>query len=164
MQAAVSTIGARATGAIGVVIAAAHPFDRAGLRVLLERDAGIAVIGEALDGEDAVEAVRSLRPDVVVIDADLPRLDCVATTRQILAQSRARVIVLADGDTDSRVLAALRAGASRRLLKEGTPDQLVSAVRRVRYDDDRSRVRPRRQRMFAVPTVTEIFPDQHAGA
>jgi DNA-binding NarL/FixJ family response regulator len=154
----------RTTEAITVAIASARPFDRAGLRVLLERDAGIGVVGEAADGEDAVDVVRAVNPDVVVIDADLPGLDSVATTTQILARSRARVIVLAEADTDSRVLAALRAGAARRLLKDGAPAHLASAVRRVRYDGDHPRVRPLPQRTFTAPTVTEILPGRNAAA
>jgi PleD family two-component response regulator len=154
----------RTTEPIRVVIAAERPFERAGLRVLLERDAGVAVVGEAADGEDAVDVVRAVSPDVVVIDADLPGLDSVATTTQILARSRTHVIVLAEADTDSRVLAALRAGAARRLFKEGAPTQLASAVRRVRYDGDHPRVRPLRQRTFAAPTVTEILPRRNAAA
>ena len=161
---AASPVRARATEAISVVIAAASPLDRAGLRVLLERDAGLAVIGEAAEGEDAVDVVRAVHPDVVVIDTDLPGLDSVATTAQILARSRAHVIVLAEADTDSRVLAALRAGAARRLLKDAAPAQLASAVRRVRYDEDHPRVRPLRQRTFAAPTVTEISSWRNAGA
>jgi DNA-binding NarL/FixJ family response regulator len=154
----------RTTEPIQVVIAAQRSFERAGLRVLLERDAGIEVVGEAADGEAAVDVVRAVNPAVVVIDADLPGLDSVATTTQILARSRARVIVLAEADTDSRVLAALNAGAARRLLKEGAPTQLASAVRRMRYDGDHPRLRPLRQRTFAAPTVTEILPRRNAAA
>jgi DNA-binding NarL/FixJ family response regulator len=160
----VRTIGARATEAIRVVIGAARPLDRARLRVLLEHDAGISVVGEAAEGEDAVDVVRALHPDVVVIDTDLPGLDSVATTTQILARSRAHVIVLAEADTDSRVLGALRAGAARQLLKDAAPAQLASAVRRVRYDEEHPLVRPLRQRTFAAPTVTEIFSARNAGA
>jgi DNA-binding NarL/FixJ family response regulator len=162
-SAPVRTIEARANGRIGVVIAAPRP-DREGLRVLLERDAGIAVVGEAVDGENAVALVRAVSPDVVVIGGDLPGTDGVAATRQIVAGGRTRVIVLADSDTDSRVFAALRAGASMRLLREGAPTQLASAVRRVRHDVARTSVRPRRNRRFASPTVTEIFPVQNAEA
>jgi DNA-binding NarL/FixJ family response regulator len=159
----VRTIEARASGGIGVLIAARRT-EREGLRVLLERDAGIAVVGEAVDGEDAVELVRAVNPDVVVLDADLPGIDSVAAIRQILAGGRTRVIVLAEPDADSRVLSTLRAGASRRLLKDRAPTQLVSAVRRAHHDVERTRAHPRHEWVFATPTVTEIFPVQNAAA
>jgi DNA-binding NarL/FixJ family response regulator len=114
--------------AVGVVIADGQALVRAGFRVLLESGERIAVVGEAADGEDAVRLAGRLRPEVVLIDADLPGLDCVEATRRIRAQSGAAVMLLTASESDERIFAALRAGAGGVLLKDTEPDELVRAV------------------------------------
>ena len=92
--------------------------------------------GEAADGEDAVAAARRMRPDVVLMDVRMPRMDGIEATRRILESlPRCRVIVLTTFDLDEYVYAALRAGACGFLLKDVTPEQLIAAVRLVNTGD-----------------------------
>ncbi len=117
---------------IRVVLADDHPAVRAGLRLYLERDAGIIVVAEASDGEQALAAIEQYRPDVAVLDLQMPVLSGIEATRR-LQQSRSgvRVLVVTAYDDDPLVLAALRAGAKGYLLKTASPDALAQAVRRV---------------------------------
>ena len=103
---------------------------RVGFRLILERG-GLEVVGEAVDGVEAVEQVRRLRPDVVLMDIRMPRLDGVEATRRImrLTGERPRVLVLTTFDLDEYVYEAVRAGASGFLLKDVAPADLVHAVR-----------------------------------
>jgi DNA-binding NarL/FixJ family response regulator len=103
---------------------------RMGFRLILER-AGFAVVGEAGDGVDAVTTVRELRPDVVLMDIRMPRLDGVEATRRIMAGDGEppKVLVLTTFDLDDYVYEALRAGASGFLLKDARGAELVQAVR-----------------------------------
>ena len=103
---------------------------RAGFRLLLEQPDDIEVVGEATDGVAALEAATRLRPDVVLMDVRMPRLDGIAATERILATSPGvRVIVLTTFDADEYVYGALRAGASGFLLKSAPPETLVHAIR-----------------------------------
>ncbi len=107
---------------------------RAGLGVILGAQPDIEVVGEAADGFEAVEAAGRLRPDVVLMDIRMPRLDGLEATRRILeagAEARPRVMILTTFDTDEHVFEALRAGASGFLLKDAPREQLVQAVRTV---------------------------------
>jgi DNA-binding NarL/FixJ family response regulator len=101
---------------------------RAGVRALLECEPGIAVVGEAATGEEAVDLARRERPNVVLVDTALPGLDCVETTRRALAEPGVAVMVLSPSATDERVLATMRAGASGVVLEDRGPDDLVRAV------------------------------------
>ena len=111
---------------------------RAGLRLVLERVAGIEIVGEAVDGEEAVALALRDRPDVVLMDIRMPGVDGIEATRR-LAQSEAaddvRVLILTTFDLDKYVYAALRAGASGFLLKDTPPDQLAQAIRVVASGD-----------------------------
>ncbi len=103
---------------------------RAGLRMILSSADDLEVVGEADDGAEAVEAVRRHRPDVVLMDVRMPRLDGLAATRAVVALDPApRVVVLTTFDLDDYVFRALEAGASGFLLKDTPPRDLVNAVR-----------------------------------
>ena len=115
--------------AIRVLIADSHRLVRAGLRVLLEGIDRITVLGEAATGDEVVELARSLRPDVVLVDAGLPGLDCVEATRRVLSAPRIAVLLLIATESDERSFAALRAGATGLLLKDTHPSELVRAVK-----------------------------------
>ncbi|MEU2253885.1 response regulator transcription factor [Nocardia xishanensis] len=102
---------------------------RAGFRLILEAQPDITVVGEAVDGGQAVDLAIELEPDVVVMDVRMPRVDGVAATVRICAETSAKVLVMTMFDLDDYVYAALRAGASGFLLKDLRRDELVDAVR-----------------------------------
>ncbi len=103
---------------------------RAGLRMILDSAPDLDVVGEAGDGADAVDAVARHRPDVVLMDVRMPRMDGLAATAAVTAlPSPPRVVVLTTFDLDEHVFAALRAGASGFLLKDTPPREILSAVR-----------------------------------
>ena len=111
---------------------------RAGLGVILDAQADIEVVGEAADGLEAIDAARRLRPDVVLMDIRMPRMDGLEATRRILgdgATGPPRVMILTTFDTDEHVFESLRAGASGFLLKDAPREQLVEAVRTVAAGD-----------------------------
>jgi DNA-binding NarL/FixJ family response regulator len=107
---------------------------RAGFRALLDAEDGLEVVGEAADGASAVDLARRLRPDVVLMDVQMPGLDGIEATRRIAAEpdlAAVRVLILTNYGLDSYVFAALRAGASGFLLKDTPPADIVRAVRAV---------------------------------
>ncbi|VTR76609.1 response regulator [Cellulomonas hominis] len=105
---------------------------RASLRMILGGDPAIDIVAECADGAEAVDVVGRLRPDVVLMDVRMPRVDGLTALRTLRAQgSTARVVVLTTFDADELVLRALREGAAGFLLKDTPPAQLVEGVRRV---------------------------------
>lgn len=121
---------------ISVLIVDDQELMRMGLTMVLDAQDDISVVGEAADGNSAVEAVRELEPDVVLMDVRMPGVDGVTATSRITASDSAtRVLVMTTFDLDEHVLGALRAGASGFLLKDTPPDDLISAVRSVAAGD-----------------------------
>jgi DNA-binding NarL/FixJ family response regulator len=120
---------ASAAPLVRVVIADSQMLVRSGYRLLLEGASGIGVVGEAATGEEVVALAGRIRPDVVLIDVGLPGLDCVEATRLILTQTGCAVMLLTGTESDERVFAALRAGASGLMLKDTEPAELARAVR-----------------------------------
>jgi two-component system, NarL family, response regulator LiaR len=118
------------TGMIRVLIVDDHQMVRQGLRTFLELQEDILVVGEASDGQAAVDMVGQLAPDVVLMDLVMPRLDGIVATRQVkLAAPQVKVIALTSFTEDDKVFPAIQAGASSYLLKDVSPDELVEAVR-----------------------------------
>ncbi|GAA2538957.1 MULTISPECIES: response regulator transcription factor [Streptomyces] len=121
---------------IRVLIADDQQMVRQGFTVLLDLQPGIEVVGQAVDGLDAVAQVAELAPDVVLMDIRMPELGGIEATRRITAATpHVRVLVLTTFDLDEYVYEALRAGASGFLLKDASADQLAEAVRVVAAGD-----------------------------
>ena len=123
---------------VRVVVADDQVLVRAGFRVLVDSAPDLEVVGEAGDGQEAVELARVRRPDVVLMDIRMPTMDGLEATRGIVALDRAeavRVLVLTTFDLDEYVYEALRAGASGFLLKDTPPADLLAAIRVVAAGD-----------------------------
>ncbi|WP_030274195.1 response regulator [Streptomyces sp. NRRL B-24484] len=117
---------------IRVLLVDDQPLLRTGFRMILEAESDLVVVGEAGDGQQALEQVRALQPDVVLMDIRMPRMDGVEATRRISGPGRdgpAKVLVLTTFDLDEYVVEALRAGASGFLLKDVPAEELVQAIR-----------------------------------
>ncbi|HET9561808.1 MAG TPA: response regulator transcription factor [Propionibacteriaceae bacterium] len=117
---------------IRVVLADDQALVRSGLRALLANSDDLDVVGEAVDGRDAVAVVTRTRPDVVLMDVRMPGVDGIAATRKITTDSRlsgVAIIMLTTFDDDDQIFAAIRAGASGYLLKDAEPDDLREAIR-----------------------------------
>jgi DNA-binding NarL/FixJ family response regulator len=115
---------------ISVLIVDDHPMVRTGLRTLLDSTIDISVVGEAADGEQAVELGRELRPEVVLMDLSMPVLDGASATRRLLTENPGtRVVVLTSFAEQPQVSEALAAGAIGYLLKDCDPRDLIAAVR-----------------------------------
>ncbi|MCQ9179786.1 response regulator transcription factor [Streptomyces sp. IBSBF 2953] len=124
------------TEPLRLVVADDQDLLRTGFTMILTAD-GIDVVGEAANGAEAIELVRATSPDVVLMDIRMPKVDGLEATRRILTEAAEppRIIILTTFDSDRFVYTALSAGASGFLLKDVTPEQLVTAVRLVRTGD-----------------------------
>ncbi|MDG4800603.1 response regulator transcription factor [Micromonospora sp. WMMD980] len=128
---------------------------RAGFRMVLDSQPDLAVVGEAIDGADALRVLDRVEADVVVMDLRMPTMDGVEATRRICARSggaRPRVLVLTTFDTEADAFAALRAGASGFLLKNVPPEELLTAIRVVAEGDS-----------VVAPSITRRLLDRFAG-
>ena len=117
---------------IRVLVADDHPIVRSGIVALLAAADDIEVVGEAVDGRDAVEKALALQPDLVLMDLRMPRLDGDEATALILAQRPSiRVVVLTTYESDASILTAIEAGASGYLLKAAPQDEILAGIRSV---------------------------------
>jgi DNA-binding NarL/FixJ family response regulator len=116
---------------VTIVLADDQPLVRGGFRMILEAEGDMRVIGEAGDGQEAVVVTQRVRPDVVLMDVQMPKLDGLEATRRITQDERIRssVLILTTFERDDYIFDALRAGASGFLLKNAAPEELVRAVR-----------------------------------
>jgi DNA-binding NarL/FixJ family response regulator len=135
---------------IRVALADDQALVRAGLRMIVESQADMAIAGEAGDGEEAVELVRRERPDVILMDIRMPNLDGIAATRLVAQETR--VVILTTYELDEYVFDALAAGASAFLLKAAPPEDLVRAIRVVASGD-----------ALLAPSVTRRLIAEFAG-
>jgi DNA-binding NarL/FixJ family response regulator/DNA-binding SARP family transcriptional activator len=117
-------------GVLRVLVADDQALVRTGLKAMLDSEAGFAPAGEAANGEEAITAVRETRPDVVLLDIQMPRLDGLAAARRILAGERPpKVVMMTTFGSDENLYAALRAGVSGFVLKTSPPEQILAAIR-----------------------------------
>ena len=114
-----------------VVVVDDQALMRSGFTLMLSAEDDIEVVGSASDGAEAVSVVRELQPDVVLMDVQMPVMDGIAATRELVHAELAKVLILTTFDRDDYLFDALRAGASGFLLKNSDPDELVGAVRAV---------------------------------
>jgi len=119
-------------GNISIILGEDHLITRQGIRRLLEDEKGFTILGEASNGEEAVEMVNEKKPDVVIMDIAMPKLNGIEATRQIkLMNPRTGVLILSAYDDDEYVFAMLKAGAAGYLLKSVSGDELVRAVKAI---------------------------------
>lgn len=123
------------TELIRILIADDHTLFRASLRLLLESEPGLEVVGQAANGIEAVTLTRTLRPDVILMDLVMPRLDGIAAIAEISRENpQARILVLTGFVQDDKVFPAIKAGAQGYLLKDAEPRELIQAIRDVYQD------------------------------
>lgn len=120
-------------GPVRVLLVDDQHLVRSGFALILSVEDDIEVVGQAPDGAKALAAARELRPDVILMDVQMPVLDGIQATAQIVAEDLARVVILTTFDRDDYLFDALRAGASGFLLKNADPEHLVEAVRTVAH-------------------------------
>ncbi|MEV0156775.1 response regulator transcription factor [Micromonospora sp. NPDC050686] len=140
---------------VRIVIVDDQALVRAGFRMVLDSQPDLVVVGEAIDGADALRVVARTRPDVVVMDVRMPTMDGVEATRRICADRPTgppRVLVLTTFDTEADAFAALRAGASGFLLKNVPPEEMLAAIRVVAAGDS-----------VVAPAITRRLLDRFAG-
>jgi DNA-binding NarL/FixJ family response regulator len=140
--------------AIRVVIADDQPLVRSGLRMIVEGEPDMTIVGEAADGAAAAALVAEVQPDVLLLDVQMPGLDGLAAMEQIAADGSAtRVLMLTTFDLDEYVYRAMRAGASGFLLKDMAGEDIVSAVRQIARGAD----------ALLAPAVTRRLVDRFTG-
>lgn len=120
---------------IRVLLADDHDLVRTGFRMILSTEPGIEVVGEAADGQDAVDQALARRPDVVLMDVQMPGMDGLEATRRIVGGGFSRVVVVTTFDREDYLFAALEGGASGFVLKNARAEDLVAAVRVVARGD-----------------------------
>ena len=118
--------------AIRVLIVDDHTIVRKGIRALLAEIEGFEVVGEAGNGQEAIVQAGALRPDVILMDLAMPKMDGIEAIRQIkIGQPESRILVMTSFATDDKVFPAIKAGALGYLLKESAPEELVQAIRQI---------------------------------
>jgi DNA-binding NarL/FixJ family response regulator len=145
---------------IRVVIVDDHAVLRAGLEQLLAGQSDLEVVGTAAGGQEAIDLVRELRPDVVLMDLQMPGVDGVRATRTIVSEELADVLVLTSYSDAERIVGALDAGAMGYLLKDAEPDEVLTGIRAVARGESPINPRAARELLGARRTTpaTELTP------
>ncbi len=147
-----------------VLIADDHPLFRKGMRALLTATAGTEVIGEATTGQEAIELAAALQPDVILMDLQMPGINGIEATRQILHTSpHIRILVVTLFEDDASIFSALRAGARGYILKDAKEEEMLRAIRAVGSGEAifSPAIATRLMDFFAAPRPAvpkEIFP------
>ncbi|MGW7482151.1 response regulator [Nonomuraea muscovyensis] len=150
-------------GVIRVLLVDDDALVRAGLSMMLDGAAGITVVAEAADGQEAITATDAHAPDIVLMDLRMPRVDGITATRRLRARTHPpEVIMLTTFDADENIVHALRAGASGFLLKDTSPTRIVEAITRVAAGDPI--LSPRITRRLMERTVTQAGAYERARA
>ena len=139
---------------IRVLLADDQAMVRAGFRLILESEPDIEVVGETENGSETISAVFKLKPDVVLMDIQMPEVDGLEATRQIIqkqAEQGSRILILTTFERDEYIFKALRSGASGFLLKNASPEDLISAVRTVAEGN-----------ALLAPSVTKVIIEEFA--
>lgn len=154
------------TGVLRVLVVDDQALMRSGFAMMLGVEPDIDVIGDAADGATAVEMCRRLRPDVVLMDVQMPGIDGIAATEIIAGEHLAKVLILTTFDRDDYLFDALRAGASGFLLKNSDPDDLVDGIRAVGHGHAllAPEVTRRVIERLATPPAAEQAPDPEQSA
>jgi DNA-binding NarL/FixJ family response regulator len=144
---------------IRVVIVDDHAVLRAGLEQMLAGEPDLEVVGKAANGAEAVALVREARPDVVLMDLQMPGVDGVAATRQIVGEGLADVLVLTSYSDAERIVGALDAGALGYLLKDAEPDEVLRGIRAVARGESPINPRAARELLGARHTTSSAATD-----
>jgi DNA-binding NarL/FixJ family response regulator len=157
-----ATGGASSEGRIRVVIVDDHAVLRAGLEHLLGGEPDLEVVGTAAGGAEAVALVREVRPDVVLMDLQMPGVDGVVATREIVGEELADVLVLTSYSDAERIVGALDAGALGYLLKDAEPEEVLRGIRAVARGESPINPRAAREllgaRRTSSPALAELTP------
>ena len=149
----------RELGKIRVLLVDDHALVRQGLRMFMELQPDMEVVGEGCNGEEAVELSSLLKPDVILLDLVMPGMDGVEATRRILAHNaRARVLILTSFSDDDRLFPAIQAGAQGYLLKDIQPIELIQAVRAMHQGKTQLHPDVARRLMTAFAQVKPTLP------
>jgi len=147
------------TQTIRIVIVDDHAMLRAGLEQLLGGEVDLEVVGKAASGEEAIALVREVRPDVVLMDLQMPGLDGVSATREIVAEDLADVLVLTSYSDAERIVGALDAGAMGYLLKDAEPDEVLRGIRAVARGESPINPKAARELLGARRTTSSASAD-----
>ncbi len=132
----------KAKESIRVLIVDDHPIVRQGLATVLDQQEDLIVVGQAVDGVDAVAQAQELLPDIILMDLQMPQMDGVEAIRRIIGErTGSRIIILTTYATDEYIFSGIEAGAQDYLLKDSPPDEVVTAIRTVHQGD--SMIQPR---------------------
>lgn len=140
-----------------------HPLMVQALTNFFETDEEFTVVGTASDGEEGLAATRELRPDLVLMDLHMPRMDGVEATRRIVEECPdSKVVILTTFASLDHAMPALRAGASGFLVKDAQPDRILSALRAVASGDENMPISPQVTRLLAQEALGDLKNPQHA--
>ncbi|GAB4578253.1 MAG: response regulator transcription factor [Anaerolineales bacterium] len=146
-----------------ILIVDDHAIVREGLRLILEDEEGLEIVGDAADGEEALQQAKALTPDVILLDLVLPDLDGIEVTRRVLAAlPKCRILLLTSFAEDSHVIAAMQAGASGYLLKDVLRADLVSAIQKVTRGEPALHPEAQRKLIQHLTQPSSLHPDPNA--